>query len=411
MTTFGITEAGFTLKRLADILFDMVTALSTVQDPVSGEYLTPDLLDENDPMIQVINAFSDSLSVCWEQAQLAYNQFDPLKATGAGLSGLVQLNGLQRMLGSYATVTTVLTGTNDKYIAAGVQVSDMNDLYTFELPAFTFDGSGDATVTGTCIVKGSVVALAGSLVKILTPTSGLLTVTNSDDSTGGTDDETDAELRIRQQLSTAGTAKSVIDSIYGDLAGLTAVTHVRVYQNYTLTTDSRGIPGKQVAVVIIGGTDAEIAEAIFERVPLGMQTYGTTTVNQLDDQGVEYPVSFTRPDEIDIYVEIEIEVINAALWPDDGVDIIKANILLWAEQGAAGLGITDGFEQAGYVPGQTVYASELYTPVNKQTGIRIASILVGSTNPGTEESVDIEWDEIAVLSSANIDVVILGDSS
>lgn len=99
MPTYGVTSAGFELKRLADILSDMVTALNSVVDPVTGETLTPDLQDENDPFVQQIQAIADSVSLCWEQLQLVYNQFDPLQATGAALSGLVQLNGLERILG------------------------------------------------------------------------------------------------------------------------------------------------------------------------------------------------------------------------------------------------------------------------------------------------------------------------
>jgi len=129
MTEFGINETGFNLKRLADILADMKTALSTVTDPITGESLTPDLLDENDPLIQLVNTFSDTLALGWEQLQLAYNQFDPLKATGAGLSGLVQLNKLSRQAGSKSTVVLTLTGTVDKSVPAGKIVTDMNSTY------------------------------------------------------------------------------------------------------------------------------------------------------------------------------------------------------------------------------------------------------------------------------------------
>ena len=95
-TTFGITAAGFVLKRLADILPDITGPLLTIIDPLTGETLTPNLADENDPLVNTVNSLADALSALWEQEQLAYNQFDPQKAIGAGLSGLVQLNGISR---------------------------------------------------------------------------------------------------------------------------------------------------------------------------------------------------------------------------------------------------------------------------------------------------------------------------
>ena len=411
MSTFGITDSGFALKRLADILNDTVLSLQTVQDPVSLEYLTVDLADENDPMILTVNAISDSISVTWEQLQLAYNQFDPLKATGAGLSGLVQLNNLRRNLGTKATAPFTLTGTPNKAIDSGKQVSDMNDLYMFNLPSFTFDGSGNAEVTGTCTVKGSIVALAGTLVKIVTPVAGWTSAINTDDSSGGNADETDEELRARQQLSTSGTAKSVIDSFYSALAGLPGVTHVRIYQNLTLVTDSRGIPAKTVAVVIVGGDSYDISVKMWQVLALGVGTYGTTATTQTDAQGISYPILFTRPAEVPVYVDVVLEIVSASLWPADGAAKIKAAIIAWAEEGASGLGITTGFDRDGYLPGDTVYASELYTPVNSQLGIRIVSVYVGTSSPALEDEVFIDWNEIATFSSANISISYTEDSS
>ena len=70
--SFGISDQGFTLKRLADILSDMQTAFSTVQDPATGEMLTLNLADENDPLVQAVNSVSDALSLAWEQLQLCF---------------------------------------------------------------------------------------------------------------------------------------------------------------------------------------------------------------------------------------------------------------------------------------------------------------------------------------------------
>lgn len=413
MTTFGITSAGFTLKRLADILIDTVAELEAVTDPVSGESLTPDLTDENDPLVQIINSFSDSIALCWEQLQFAYNQFDPLKATGAGLSGLVQLNNLKRQLGTYATTSFLLTGTPNKIIIAGKQISDMNNVNVFELPEFTFDSEGEAVVTGTCTIKGEVTALSGTLVNILTPTSGLTSATNTTDSSGGSNDETDAELRLRQQASTSGTARSVIDSVFAVLAGLEGVTVVRVYQNSTLLTDIRGLPAKSVAVVIVGGYDSMITDALFRVIPLGVEMYGTTETSIIDAQGISYPIKFTRPAEIDIFVDLSIEIVDSSQWTDDSLTSIKEAILAWAEEGAIGVGITEGYERKGFLPGEDVYASELYVPVNKQLGLRVLSLLIGTTSPAFDEVVSIGWDEISKFSSANISITytVGGESS
>ena len=81
---YGIDDTGFTLKRLNNIITDLNTALALITDPKTGQSLN--LYDENDPLINIRDALADSISACWEQAQLAYNQWDPLKSTGAGLN-------------------------------------------------------------------------------------------------------------------------------------------------------------------------------------------------------------------------------------------------------------------------------------------------------------------------------------
>jgi uncharacterized phage protein gp47/JayE len=404
---FGITDTGFKLKRLADILADMKAALSTVQDPVTGEFLTPDLIDENDPLIQLVNAVSDELSVGWEQLQLAYNQFDPQKATGAGLSGTVQLNSIQRKAGTKATGSFALTGTSGKILQAGKRASTMDDSITFEFPQITFDGIGEAVAIGTATESGPVEVSAGDVVKILTPVTGWDSVVNLADIAGGTLAETDTAFRERQKFSTTISSSSVIDSLYGALINIVGVIHARVYQNTTLTTDGRGIPGKEVSAVVLGGDDQEIADAIFSKLALGVKTYGNTLITKVDVQGFSYPVWFWRPIEVDVFVEVTIEVINSSSWPTDGIDLIKANILSYANSGARVLGITEGYDRNGYVPGESINASELYTPVKKQPAIKIISLFVSTVDPATGSSVVIDWDELAMFTSANINVTLV----
>ncbi len=136
MSTFGITTRGFALKRLSDILSDMVVALSGVTDPATGESLTPDLLDENDPFIQQVQTTADAISLCWEQLQQSYNQFDPLLATGTALSGLVQLNGLERLAGETDAALRVRQQEGTTAAARGM----IEDLYAAikSLPGVTF---------------------------------------------------------------------------------------------------------------------------------------------------------------------------------------------------------------------------------------------------------------------------------
>lgn len=402
MTTYGVTDAGFTLKRLADILTDINAQLALIVDETTGETLN--LTDENDPLINLRDSVADALSVLWEQAQLCYNQFDPLKATGAGLSGLVLLNNIQRQAGIASTVVLTMTGTAGVSIAAGKQCALYDGSVIFDLPAWTFDSGGSATVTGTCTLDGPYTAAAGEVTKIVTPVFGWSACMNAAPATVGSAPETDIELRARQQASTETTGRSTIEDIYGNLANLDGVTWVRVYQNNTDVTDGRGIPARSIAPVILGGDNNSIAEMLFSQTPAIAGVYGTTMVNVVDIQGIEYGIRFTRPAEVPIYISIALTVVNASTWPTDGEDQIRAAIIEYAASGASGLGISNGFDQSGYAPGQSVYASELYTPINSVPGARITSLLIGETPGPTAQSVSIDWNEIAGFSEENISI-------
>ena len=313
MTTFGVTPTGFVLKRLADILADMQSALSQVNDPVTGEYLTPNLADENDPLVQVVNATADQLSVCWEQLQMCYSNFDPLAATGAGLSSLVQLNAmLRRTL------------------------------------------------------------------------------------------ETDTQLRIRQQAETALPSYRQVDAIYSAIVDVVGVQFARVYQNATLVTDARGIPAKSVCavVVVLNGAPYEqnVAEAIFQKTPIGVGFYGNNTLTCTDSLGTPYDVSYELPSSIPITIVVNIQVLDDSDWPTDGIEQIKAALVAYAEYGLS--------PNIGFPPGVDVINSRLYTPVNSVAGHKIVSILLArDSNPPAEVDITIDWNETAEIITDNISVV------
>jgi len=407
MAEFGVTPEGFVLKRLADIRSDLVAALNEVTDASTGEKLIVDLANEDDPLVQIVDSFSDGLSVAWEELQYSYNQFDPLKSSGAGLSGVVQLNGIRRKAGTFSEVIVNLTGQPNQLIPAGQQITDNDNTFVWELPQILLDVEGEGIGTAICTTKGPNTASPGTLVKILTPISGWISVTNDLEATPGTSEETDIELRKRQQISTGITGASVVDALFSSLLALSDVTFVRVYENKGLTTDGRGIPGKTVAVVIIGGDDQEISDTIFLKQCIGMATYGTTPTEQVDLQGMQYAIFFSRPLDIQVFINVQVTVVDSALWTTDGPTRIKEAILAYVSGQTLPIGVAPPLDTDGYAPGDDLYSSELYVPVNSVRGTQINYIYVGVTSPGNTPHVVIDWNEISSFDFNDITVDVL----
>lgn len=403
--TFGINPEGFELKRFEDIQTELYAILEQIEDPETGETL--DLSDENSPFSLVINALIDDDAKIWEALQDVYTQFDPSSAVQASLESLVQLNGITRQTGTFSTAPIDVTGDIGATIPAGQQISSGQDgapvwITTADI---LLNGSGLGSGTVQAAEKGPTVALAGSLTTILTPVVGWDTVTNPLDAALGSNPETDAELRSRRDKSTETPSVAPVEAIFGNLSNLDGVEFARVFINNTLTTDSRGIPGKRIAAVVVGGDDQEIAETLFLRSPAGAGYFGNTTITLTDIQGEDYGIAFIRPDEIDIEVQVDLTVTDAGQFPSNGPDLIKEAIVVYAAEGAAGLGIEDGFEQSGFVPGEDVSVSRLFTPVNSVPGHTVDQLLVAKVGDTLlPNDIPISYDEVSRFNSVNITV-------
>lgn len=128
---FGITDAGFILKRLQDILTEQrAKAVELFQDQVG----VGDVVDTSDSSVigRLINmdAFGDA--DLWEVAQLTYNAMDPNSATGIALDNIVQYGGISRQGPSSSTSVGLFAGDNGTLIPTGNTVKSpiTNNQYT-----------------------------------------------------------------------------------------------------------------------------------------------------------------------------------------------------------------------------------------------------------------------------------------
>lgn len=407
LSPWGVTPAGFKLKRLYDIQQSTYAALNTVLDPVSGESLNLDP-SSDDPLVQIVNTVIASMAEQWELAQVAYNSRDPLQATGAALDEIGQELGVVRRLGTKSTVELFCTGTAGFIVPVGQQVTDAYDSTVWTTTsAIVFSSTGTATVEAQPALRGPIPALAASLTAILTPRTGWNTVINTEDAELGVPDETDASYRRRILVSSMVPSSGPVDSLYSGIASVAGVTYTRVYQNRDVVADSRGLIAKSIGAVVVGGDDNEIGKEIYLRSAAGLSYSGNTNVTVTDFQGVMVNVSFYRPVEVPIKVSVTVRVTDASLWPSDGAEQIKAAILLYAQGGAPALDVNVGFTPYGFVPGIDVVASLLYTPVNSVPGHAASSLLIGiGSGALSEDDIPIEWNALATFDSSRITVIV-----
>jgi uncharacterized phage protein gp47/JayE len=159
------------------------------------------------------------------------------------------------------------------------------------------------------------IAVNENTVTVVPSVAGLTASGNIDEFSLGRLNETDDELRARHSISTALLGSSSPDSMESRIREVESVTSAELFENITMAVDARGLPPKSFEMVVVGGTDEEVAAAIYAVKPSGIETYGNTTVviPEVDDA-----INFSRPNEVEIFVEVTYTLYNEELFPVEG---------------------------------------------------------------------------------------------
>jgi len=389
--TFGVLPTGFERKRLPDILEDLNAQLQQVFG--SNINVSPE-----SPEGQINGLLAESYANLWELIEFSYNAFDPSSATGETLSSLVTLNGITRLGETATRVELTLTGAGGTLIPQGSIVSSQSTgVQMRTLADAIITPGGSATVNADVVNTGPIIVLAESVNIIDTPINGWNAVTNINAGITGRDVETDVELRIRRAQSVARGAQNILDSIFAEVASVEGVTNVLVLENDTDTTNSEGLPPHSFNVVVTGGADQDIGDAIWLNKPVGILSFGATPTTVLDSQGISHAISFDRPDIVPVFVRVTTQI-DTNVYPAGGDDQIRQLIIDYAN----GLVLPD--QRFGL--GDDIIVSRLFTPANRVNGHNVQSILIGGTSATLlDADFIISTRSISQFSLANIDIV------
>lgn len=293
-----IDANGISAPSYTDILGSLTASLQSIYG--SDIYIDPDSQDG-----QWIAVLAQMVNDGNQADITTYNSYSPTYAQGAGLSSVVKINGLRRQTWSNSTAVVTLVGQAGSTISNGVAQDTSQNLWNLPTTV-TIPLSGSIDVTAVAQQPGNIIAPAGTITTIYTPTRGWQSVTNAVAATPGNPVEMDATLRQRQAASTSISAITPLQAIISNVAETAGIGRYAIYQNKTGATDSNGIPGHSIAVVAEGGDVAAIANAIEAKVSPGTGTYGTTTETVEDPAGVPTPISFFEMSEVYVIVQANI---------------------------------------------------------------------------------------------------------
>lgn len=371
-------------------------------------------LDPDSPDGQQTGIYAEMFANLDEALVEAYNSKDPDKASGEALTSIGKIHGIPRQDATFSVAPLSVTGTPGSRFPAGSLVRNSVTKELWVVMTTVVVGSnnkGSGFVQSQ--VAGPVNAAAGELIEIVNPSSGITSITNIAAATVGRLAESDTDFRVRRFDSVGLDSNNQIDSLYAMLANVRGVSDLKVYENDTNATDVNGIPARNLAIVVNGGTDMDVAQAIYAKKTPGPGLYGgnNATVVSVTSPTTNNTknITFQRAIGLAIYIQIKIKQIGSL--PEDLRAELGEAIEEDAQKTLLNGQVSLGFNQGGYDIGEVVPVGRLYTPVNKVLGqygdSYVTEILIG-TSPGSLAASPIQpaYNQLAVFDRDNVTVVL-----
>ncbi len=382
----GLTANGLEVRTQAEIQALLEDAM---------EAALPGVNWRAGPLQQFIGILSEELAVGWEALAALYAAPYPDSATGILLDQVAALTGTTRRAATRSTVTATVNLNAGVTLPAGsiAAVAGNPDAQFRTMAAATNGGGSPANVSVAMesVQTGPVAAPALTLTAIVTPATGWNTVSNTGAATLGLELATDAELRTTRLIELAGAGSGTVAALRAAVIDVDGIVEVTVYENISIATVS-GRPGKSFEVVLWDGatpaaSNTEVAQAIWDHKPAGIETHGGTSASATTDTGATTAVEFTRASSLRVYVSA-----TCVLAPGTGAGWqaqVQAAVVARADE---------------YTVGETAYASQLVAAILDAVPavVAVTALTLGTSASPVGASVVPTYSQIVRVATADV---------
>lgn len=358
-----ITELGYKRRTYADILQEKI---GKAQELFGADINT----DENTPLGKYIRINAYDQAHVEEIAESVYYSIFPQSAMGTTLDRLGWTVGITRNPSTKAVYEVEITGTANSAIAKGFKVCTETGI-TFENESDAIIGSnGKCTITVMCTETGEIGNVAPSYInKTVNPSATIDTVKGLTVVSAGEARESDYNFRTRYEVAREGLGSCNEASIRASIIDIPTVEDAVIVADETNHSFCCYVDGGV-------GYEQQIAEAIFDKKPIGAKTTGDIAKMVSYGALTDCEIRFSHTGHENIYCKITVTTNEK--FGTDGNTTIKNNI----ESYIAELGI-----------GVPVYLTALYGSVYSVTGVVSATIQISTDNK--------DWSITEVVPSQN----------
>lgn len=319
---WGLTERGFRRPTYTELL----DALEYKARELFGKKAN---LTVRSPLGVFLRIFAWFFNVLFQVLEDVYNSSFIDTAVGASLYSLGKSIGLRLLSAQKASGYLLITGTPGTVIREGFLAATISGLQYAVISQVIIAEEGTIIAPIQAVATGPEYNVAiGTITQIVNPTDTITEVTNLSAVDGGRERETDSEYRDRYYSSVDFAGGVNVEAIAAEIKqNVDGIYSVLGYENDTDTINSLGLPAHSVEMVVYGGLDNDVAQAIFKRKSAGIQTYGNKSIAVLSTSGQTIDINFSRPTPISVYIKISDLVTSEAFSNENGDEEIKQALI------------------------------------------------------------------------------------
>lgn len=354
-------------------------------------------------------AMSDTAIIGDKNDNLAWlvNQINPDFAEGRMQDAIGQIYFIDRIAAIGTTVTATATGLVGTVIPANSIAQDASGYLYYSLADAVISASGAVDIVFQNQASGPIACPIGTLNTIYRAISGWSGITNATAGVLGNEVESRANFEYRRKQSVAGNANNQLGAVYANILAAPGVTDAYVTQNNTGLAVVKGFTDFELEphslyVSVYGGASADIAKAIWQKLPPGPSMVGNTSYTVVDDVNYvqpypEYEIKWQTPSAVSVYFKVELANNNAL--PGDIVNRVRTAVL-------SAFNGEDGGTRARI--GSTIYAGRYYAGVQAidSDNVDIFSITISRDGTTYQTSASFGIDEVPTLDATNISVTL-----
>lgn len=316
------------------------------------------------------------------------------------------LSGLaERVSAGGEFVAVVAEETAELPMTLLIEAADVSQNYNMLLTENLTTETVTSIINFSSVDYGEVIVPNGAISIITKGPSTFISCTNLCSYVAGRLRETDTEFRQSYADKVFNLSDRTLQAIKAAiLTNVQGVNSVAVYENDQDYVDAAGRYPHSIEVIVDGGSPAEIATQIFKRKAGGINTYGSTEVDLVGNNGEPITIRFNRPSYIYVWWRIGITQDPSSQLPSDYAAQIKSIIVKAMSELETG---DDVIPQRVF---KTIYET---IPGIAYIDVRLFSTSDGATSPEgsdtyTLRSLTLSDRELGITSDTMVEVALDG---